>query len=190
MAKEKTEKRKPKKELAYELFDQGFGPSDPEVKHIISSSGSRRNYFSSWRKDRGLQQYTIGEIIAERSSEDLEEAKRKFEEQKGKQTLPAPSRVISQKRIKIGDIEIPFDDWGYSSTFKMLVVAATYEEVCKSEKEGGWGFIGPVGDFCAECVLLFRRLFDFDRMKEEEYGRVAVLPEIKEEGDEREEPEG
>lgn len=169
-----AEKKPTQKELAYQLFDGGYGPSDPEVKAVAPKPGPRRNYFSSWRKERGLQQYEIEDIVVERSHEDLVEAELKLKAHKEGPKIAAPLRV-APKMISIGKIEIPHSDWGYSSTFNLLLVAATYEEVCKSIEQGGFAYAGKVGDFCADCVLLFRRLFNFDKMKEEEYvagGRV------------------
>jgi hypothetical protein len=55
--------RKPsQKEQAYELFDQGFGPSDPEVKEMVPNPGTRYNYPSEWRQDRGLSDYEIEKL--------------------------------------------------------------------------------------------------------------------------------
>jgi len=46
----------------------------------------------------------------------------------------------------------------------MLLVADTYQKV----KQAYPDYIGKVGDLCADCVMLFRRLVNFDKVKEEE----------------------
>jgi hypothetical protein len=69
--KEKAEKEKSKSERAYELFDQQFGPSDPEVKHVIPSSGTRRNYFFLRKKTEGLVIVRLKNCISSTTSQNV-----------------------------------------------------------------------------------------------------------------------
>lgn len=161
-----------KKEKAFQLFAKGLTPRDAEAKKLVPNAGTRRNYYLYWRQQQGLPRFieTEGEGETEIAlptvpeSETAAEIATHIPEGPKAPALKAPVMVMP-KEINIGEIKIPFSDWGYSSTQNLLLVAATYEEVCKPESEGGFGYTGKVGDFCADCVKLFRRLFDFDERK-------------------------
>jgi len=48
-----NEKELTKKELAFALFDKGYGPSSPEIKELKLRGSTRYSYISEWRKRQG-----------------------------------------------------------------------------------------------------------------------------------------
>ena len=42
-----------KKDQAFDLFNQGFRPGDPEVKTLALKPKSRYNYYQLWKKSSG-----------------------------------------------------------------------------------------------------------------------------------------
>jgi len=164
MAKEGTKKQK-----LYDLYAQGYDWRDEEAKKIAKKSGTRETYWHEWNK-AGRPGY-IGQQFETKTTPALTPVEEPSKEDaKHVVTLEAPLEVLTPKKppIVIGQISIPYEDWGYSSIAHMLVVASTYQEVTKPKSQGGYGYTGPVGDFLADCVKLFRRIFDFDPIREEE----------------------
>jgi len=147
-------RKETKKGKVFALFDKGLGPQDVKVKKVVADYKYRHKLYEMWKESHSV--FKVDTLKEERGVA------------KGastSDTLEAPAQVLHPKKppIVIGHMSIPYEDWGYSTTAHMLVVASTYQEV-KSE----YGYSGPVGDFCADCVKLFRRIFDFDPIREEE----------------------
>lgn len=61
------------------------------------------------------------------------------------------------KYLMIGTLRMPYEDWGYSSAYNLLLIAQTYTEF-----KTRYNYEGKVGDFCAEVMKLFRRLAGYD----------------------------
>lgn len=162
-----------KRDKVFALFDRGFDRNSDEVRKISPNYDYRRQLWTEWKARNNLpEDFEFGEKEVEAEAlASLDRAGRGDVDREPK--IKAPYKV-SPKEITIGNIRIPYSDWGYSSVFNLLVVAATYEEVRRPSKDGGIAYPGKVGDFCAECVKLYRRIFDFDRIKEEEYAGQGV----------------
>jgi len=143
-----------KKEKAFALFSKNFTPQDPEVKKAIPDYKCRHKLYEMWKES-----HSVFKVDTPKEERGVAKGASTSD------TLEASAQVLKPKKppVVIGQISIPYEDWGYSSIAHMLVIASTYQEV-KSE----YGYSGPVGDFCADCVWLFRRIFDFDVIREEE----------------------
>jgi len=63
------------------------------------------------------------------------------------------------KYLMIGTLRMPLEDWGYSSTYNLLLVAQTYQDVKRD-----FGFDGKVGDFCAAMARLVRIIAGYDEI--------------------------
>lgn len=170
----KTEKKKKPtyKEILWDLYARGFGPSSPEAEATGIKYPTRISYRRWWEKEGkpGYIGYEVESASKEKTPSDLVVGKG------GKRTtiIEAPSEVLHPKKppMVIGHLTVPYEDWGYTSIAHMLVVASTWEEA-----KSRYGYTGPVGDFCADCVKLFRRIFKFDKLREEE-----IMEEAEHEG--------
>ena len=160
------------------LFAQGFKYSSDEAKKIAKSRSTRETYWYEW-KNEGMPGF-VAEAAAEKLQDEDKpehgnvESEKVTLEQVGKRPagfdiLEAQFRVApKQGHISIGHISFPYEDMGYSSIANLLVVASTYDQVCKPTGQGGFGYEGKFGDFCADCVVIWRRIFGYDRMREED----------------------
>ena len=79
----------------------------------------------------------------------------------------ALSNKPSPKYLTIGTFRMPYEDWAYSNTANLLIVAQTYLDI-----KGRIGFDGKVGDLCAEICRIFRYLAGLDLTKED-YESIA-----------------
>jgi len=68
-----------------------------------------------------------------------------------------PSDTKSPQYLTIGTFRMPYEDWGYSSTVNLLIVAETYAQAKKE-----YGFDSKVGDFIAELCQAFRIMKGWD----------------------------
>ena len=171
----------------YDLYAQGYGYKSPEAKKVAPNYGTRYHYSEDWDKagrpgyvgheaKATVQSKTDSTLVVEHEPSDTitkkagttaDEADRTKDESDKRKGLgfasPVPPRML-----KIGQFLIPEANWGFSDEYNMLLVAATYSRVSKPKSEGGMDYGGYVGDFCADCVRIFRRLFGFEYLREEE----------------------
>ncbi len=167
-----------KREELYNLYAQGYGWKSGEAKAIAKNSGTRETYYREWEKT-GRPGYIGQQFETESLGSRGRESETKTlppppppppppDDGKHGAAFEVPMEVTPKKPpIVIGQISIPRADWGFSDEGEMLLVASTYHEVIKPKNKGGYGYTGLVGDFMADCVRLFRRVFDFDPMREE-----------------------
>jgi len=100
MAKKETGKAV--KDVAFQLFDEGKRPSDPEVKALGLKSKTRYNYFQLWKK--------LGAAIPEISGGSPGE----------------PHKVVG-RAIEVGKITITPENWGMSQ-YGAILILDTYNK--------------------------------------------------------------
>lgn len=73
---------------------------------------------------------------------------------------PAPlGTPAGQQYLTIGTFRMPLEDWGYSSSLNLLIVAETFDQ---AKKEYGFDRRMKVGDFIAELCQAFRIMRGWD----------------------------
>lgn len=98
------------KDVAFQLFDEGKRPSDPEVKALGIKSKTRYNYFQMWKK-RG--ETTPGAPEG---------------------SLGGPQKVVG-RAIEVGKITISPENWGMSQ-YGAILILDTYN---KAKADIGYG---------------------------------------------------
>ena len=80
-----------KRKQAFELFDQGYGPTSPEVKKLKLVRGTRYNYYLAWKQEGGDESITghpadeVEDIVGGEEEEGVGEGELSSEKQpKGK----------------------------------------------------------------------------------------------------------
>jgi len=110
------------RDLAFELFDQGKRPSNPEVKALGLKTKTTYNYFQDWKK---LGETTSGV-------------------QKGSESSPPqPKKVVGGSAIEVGKITISPENWGMTQ-YGAILILDTYKRV-----ESDLGYTGSSAISCA-----------------------------------------
>lgn len=123
--------RKIARDLAFEFFEQGKRPSDPEIKALGLKPKTTYNYFQEWKK------------LAETTSK-LPEG-----------SPPQPQRVVAGRSIEVGKITITPENWGFTQ-YGAILVLDTYN---KAKRDINYG--GTVGDFICDICEFYRRILNY-----------------------------
>jgi len=135
------------KELAFELFEQGKKPSDPEVKALHVKAKTTYAYYQDWKK---------GGVIAPSTSGVTDGSK--------PPTIvpPSGSKSTTTKPIEVGKITITPENWGMTQ-FGAILILDTYN---KTKRDINYG--GTIGEFLCDICEFYRRILNY---KEVEYVR-------------------
>jgi len=125
--------KKSRMELAYELFEQGKRPSDPEVKALGLKPKSTYDYFQRWKRQKKAME-------------------------SGTTTIPTtkPSAVPG-KPIEAGKITITPENWGMTQHGAILILD-TYKRVQQDLIYGD-----TLGEFLCDTVQMLTRIVDYDK---------------------------
>jgi len=126
------------RDLAFELFDQGRRPSDPEVKALGLKSKATYNYFQEWKK---LSETTSG---VQKGSEGSPEG-----------SLKEPQKVAGRAPIKVGKITITPENWGMTQ-YGAILILDTYS---KAKRDIDYG--GTIGEFLCDICEFYRRILNY-----------------------------
>ena len=131
-----TEK-KSKTVLAYEFFEQGKRPSDPEVKALGLKPKSTYDYFQRWKRQKKAMESGTTTIPT---------------------TIPTtkPSAVPG-KPIEAGKITITPENWGMTQHGAILILD-TYKRVQQDLIYGD-----TLGEFLCDTVQMLTRIVDYDK---------------------------
>jgi len=127
--------KKSRMELAYEFFEQGKRPSDPEVKALGLKPKSTYDYFQRWKRQKKAME-------------------------SGTTTIPTtkPSAVPG-KPIEAGKITITPENWGMTQHGAILILD-TYN---KAKRDISYG--GTIGEFLCDICEFYRRVLNYKEVE-------------------------
>ena len=138
-----NKEKKSRLQIAYELFDQGKRPSDPEIKVLGLRPKSTYDYFQRWKREKKS---------IERGSTTPPDISTKLG--------PTGKPGGSSKGIEIGKITILPENWGMTQYGAVLIL----DTFNKAKKD--IGYEGTVGEFLCDICSFYRRIVNY---KEVEY---------------------
>jgi len=127
--------RKIARDLAFELFEQGKRPSDPEIKALGLKPKTTYNYFQEWKK---LAETTSGLLGG---------------------SPPQSQKVVVGRSIEVGKITITPENWGMSQ-YGAILILDTYN---KAKIDINYG--GTIGEFLCDICEFYRRILNYKEVE-------------------------
>ncbi len=85
--------------------------------------------------------------------------------------IPLPAEPPKKEFLHFGNLNMPMEDWGYSSYLNIFIVASTFVQARREYKfDSGM----KVGDFCAHLCQAFRMMKGWD-VKGAGYAPVKII---------------